>query len=171
MVKGIPPAPDAPPATKAELIEHPYYRLSLIQPAGFSRRKVDPSSDKGIFVHLRARDDEKNICEIRVRVFLAKTVKQDTDERAQARVDSFAAKYKDAKVPKRPKRMRFRGAEEAYRLDLVGRGKGFILAEEWRMIRHTNGRLYEFQLSYYGAAQRVWRKQLREFWKQLKIRP
>ena len=169
--KGIPPAPDAPPATKAELIEHAYYRLSVVQPAGFTRRKVDPSSDKGIFLHLRARDEEKNVCEIRVRVFLAKTIKQDTDARAQARLDSFAAKYKDSKLPRKPKRFRVRGAEEAFRLDLAGRGKGYVITEDWRVIRHTNGRLYEVQLSCYGAAAKVWRTQIRDFWKKLKIRP
>ncbi len=167
--KGLPPAPDKPASGKPEWIAHAYYRLNLMRPAGFATKKVDPAADKGIYLHLRRVDEQKNVCDIRVRVLLKKTVKQKTAARAQMRIDVFANKYPGAKVPRKPKRARWPGADEAYRFKLAGKTKTFVFTEEWRLIEHGNGRLYEIQMTMYGAAERAWKKDLRLFWKQLKI--
>jgi len=168
----IPEAPSAA-AAKPEVIEHAYYHLRVYKPAGFARIDVDPDKDRGIFLHFRREDLERNLCEIYVRVFLAKTVRQSLEERARARLKRFSAKYLHARVPRAPRRTRWPGAKAALKLHMVGKvaKSGLVVTEEWRFLDHANGRVYEIEMVLYGAAERVWKKELKTFWRKFKILP
>jgi hypothetical protein len=160
-----------PEDLKAKKLEHDYYRLKLVKPEGFAQEDVDPDTDKGIWLHLRAEDDERNVCNIRIRVFLAKASKKNAVQRAADAIQRFETRYPPARVPRRPKRTRMGGAKDAYRVNMAGRmpKSGIVVQEEVRVVEHTNGRLYEFQLTTYAGAQRAFKKQISEFWKKLKI--
>ncbi|MHC4957933.1 MAG: hypothetical protein ACYTGN_06115 [Planctomycetota bacterium] len=160
-----------PEDLKAKTLEHDYYRLKLTKPAGFAQEDVDPDSDNGIWLWLRAEDEERNVCNIRIRVFLAKASKKNAAQRAEDAIRRFDNKYPPARVPKKPKRTRFGGAKEAFKMTMAGRlpKSGIVVQEEVRVVEHTNGRLYEFQLTTYAGAQRAFKKQISEFWKKLKI--
>jgi hypothetical protein len=166
----VPQAPSSE-ELKPRTIEHDYYRLKLLKPAGFVEQEVDPDKDQGIYLHLRREDEVRNLCEVRIRVHLTRTLEQGLQEIAQARIDRFEGKYLDAKVPKRPKRGRWSGAKLAYKFKLIGKQArgGIVVVEEWRFVEHENGRTYEIQMTLYGAAEREWRKDLSAFWRKLKI--
>jgi len=172
--KGVPAGEEAPPDAEAlqpRTIEEDFYRLSVFKPEGFVRRTVVPAEDPGIVLHLRRYDDNRNLCDIRIRVWLKKTVKQSLEERARARIETFAGKYKDSKVPRRPRRTRWRGAEQALKAKLVGKQprSGIVVTEEWRFIEHENDRVYEIQMTLAGDAERAWRKEIRKFWRRLRM--
>ena len=133
---------------------------------------VDPESDLGIWTHLRREDEVRNTCSIRIRVFLTRTAQESTEDRARRRLEEFEAQYTNARVPRRPKRTRFPGAKEAYALDLAGKlpKGGMVVQEEWKVFEHDNGRTYEVQVTTYAGAQREFKKEIRAFWKSIRIR-
>ncbi len=168
------PSEEAPPdsaALKPGTIEKDYYRLKLFKPAGFVNLTVDPDADNGIVLHLRRYDAKKNLCDIRIRVWLKKLVKQPLEAKARARMDRFRGKYKNAKIPKKPSRARWRSAKSALKLKLVGQQAktGIVITEEWRFVEHENDRVYEIQMIIAGEAARTWKKDIRAFWKRLVI--
>ncbi|MHC4973479.1 MAG: hypothetical protein ACYTG3_14215 [Planctomycetota bacterium] len=168
--KGAPIAGAEPGDLKADTIEHEYYRLKVYKPAGFAQEEVDPERDKGIFLHLRKEDKYRNRCDIRIRVHLARTMKQTPAFKAQKAIERFVTKYQSAKAPKKPRRTGFAGAKNAWRFKMVGKTKtSSVVEEEWRVIEHENGRIYEIQLTTYGGAAREFKKDIRAFWKKLKI--
>ena len=170
--KGPPPAVVPTGETAEEtVIEHDYYRLKVVKPAGFEQRPVDPDADKGIFLHLHREDDEKNVCDIRIRVHLSKTVAADAQEIAAKAIEAFASKYPPAKVPKRPSRTGWPGADAAFKCKMAGKvsGTGAVVEEEWRVIDHSNDRLYEVQVTLFARASRAFKKDLQTFWRGLKI--
>jgi len=172
--KGAPASVErAPEEIKARTIEHDYYRLKVFKPSGFTQEGVNPDKDKGIWLHLRRVDQYQNLCDIRIRVFLSKTIQKTLQERAQVRgIDRFAGKYHSARVPKKPTRGRWPGAKKSFRLKMVGKLKsGLVIQEEYRFIEHENDRTYEIQLTTYAGAQREFKQDIAAFWKKLKIRP
>ena len=127
---------------------------------------MDPERDKGIYLHLRREDDQKNRCDIRVRVFLAKAVKQGPEELAQMRIDEFRGRHESPKGPERPKR----SAPGAFRWKQAGRAQGGVVVEEERwVLEHENGRMYEFEVLCYGAASRAFQKDIAAFWRSVKF--
>ena len=168
-------APDGGPglggSTKAAPLVHEYYRLKVLKPEGFVQQEVDPESDKGIYLHLRREDDQKNRCEIRVRVFLAKAVQQQADELAQHRIDEFRSRHESPKGPEHPPRGRGPGANAAYRWKQVGRlaQGGAVVEEERWILDHQNGRMYEFEVVCFAAASRAFKKEIEAFWRGIKI--
>lgn len=169
--KGAPIAGAATGDLEAGTIEHAYYRLKVFKPAGFAQQEVDPDRDKGIYLHLRKEDQYRNRCDIRIRVHLARAMKQTPASKAQKAIERFVTKYQSAKAPKRPRRTGFAGAKNAWKFKMVGREtkSSSVVEEDWRVIEHENGRVYEIQLTTYGGAAREFRKDIRAFWKKLKI--
>ena len=161
-----------PELLKAKKLEHDYYRLKLLKPDGFMQQPVDPNTDKGIWLHLRAEDEVRNLCNIRVRVHLARTVKQTLAAKANVALNRFAKKYPNARVPKRPKNARWPGSKQALRLKMSGKlaKSGIVMQEEWVFLEHENGRIYEFQMTTYAGAQRAFKKQIKAFWKSIRIK-
>ncbi|MHC4576716.1 MAG: hypothetical protein ACYTFD_13285 [Planctomycetota bacterium] len=157
--------------SKAEVIEHDYYRLKVYKPAGFRQEEVDPDHDAGIFLHLRKEDRFRNRCDVRIRVHLARALKKTPTERAQRAIERFTNQYVDAKAPRKPRRSTWPGAKNAFKLKMVGKvpKTSSVIEEEWRVIEHENGRVYEIQLTTYGGAAREFKKDIRAFWKRLKI--
>jgi hypothetical protein len=159
-----------PEDLKARTIEKDFYRLNVLKPEGFGEMQVDPNSDAGIVLHLRRQDEAHNLCEIRIRVFLTKTLKESVEARAANRLSTFTSKHPTAKVPRRASRTRWPGAKAAYKAKLVGKTqRGLVVTEEWRWIEHENERTYEVEMTLYGAAAREWRKEISAFWRKLKI--
>ena len=156
---------------KAGTIEHDYYRLKVFKPAGFAQQEVDPDRDQGIYLHLRKEDQYRNRCDIRVRVHLARAMKQTPLDKAEKARERFVNKYQSAKAPKRPQRTTVGGAKNAWKLKMVGKETktSSVVEEEWRVIEHENGRVYEIQLTNYGGAAREFRKDIQAFWRKLKI--
>ena len=159
-------------ALKAAPLEHDYYKIKILKPAGFLVEEVDPESDLGIWTHIRREDEVRNVCNIRIRVFLTRTLKESLEDRAQEKITQFDGQHESARVPKRPKRTRVPGSKEAYHLKLVGKMPkgGLVVQEEWKIFQHDNGRTYEIQLTTYAGAQREFSKDIRAFWKSIKIR-
>ncbi len=171
--KGGPVASAATPEQlKARKLEHGYYRLKLLKPHGFMQEPVDPNTDKGIWTHLRCEDKVRNLCNIRIRVHVARTLNQTLTRKATIALNRFAKKYPNARVPKRAKNARWPGAKQALRLKMSGRltKSGIVIQEEWVFVEHENGRVYEFQMTTYAGAQRAFKKQIKAFWKSIKIR-
>ncbi|HEX5137051.1 MAG TPA: hypothetical protein VFY93_08775, partial [Planctomycetota bacterium] len=166
-------APEGAPLlgdAKAGTIEHAYYRLKLLKPEGFLQQEVDPESDKGIYLHLRREDDQRNRCDIRVRVFLAKSLKEGVEAKAQRRIDDFRGRNGSVKGPLRAPRSRMPGSNAAFRFEQVGRSEhGQVVDEKWLILDHENGRLYEFEVVCYGAAGRAFKKDIDAFWKGIRI--
>ena len=168
-------APDGGPGfggtAKATTIVHEYYRLKVLKPEGFLQQEVDPERDKGIYLHLRREDEQKNRCDIRVRVFLAKSLKQQADEVAQLRIDEFRSRHESPKGPEHPPRGRGPGANAAYRWKQVGRlaEGGAVVEEEHWILDHQNGRVYEFEVVCFAAASRAFKKEIDAFWRGIRI--
>lgn len=166
-------APDGGPAlaggAKAMPIVHEYYRLKLLKPEGFLQQEVDPERDQGIYLHLRREDDQKNRCDIRVRVFLAKALKEQPDAKAQRRIDDFRNRYESPKGPERAARGRGPGANAAYKWKQVGKQTGGVIEEDWWILDHQNGRVYEFEVTCFAAASRAFKKDIDAFWRGIKI--
>jgi hypothetical protein len=165
--KGAPEGPALAGSEKAAPLAHDYYRLKLLKPAGFLQQEVDPDQDKGIYLHLRREDEQKNRCDIRVRVFLAKAVKQGAEELAKERIDAFRNKHESPKGPERPKRS---GTMDSFRWKQAGRLTGGLVVEEERwVLEHENGRMYEFEVVCFGGASRAFKKDIDAFWKSIKF--
>jgi len=162
----------APEELKAKTLSHDYYKLSLLKPEGFTREAVDPNREPGIWLTLRAEDKERNLCVIKVRVYLARTIKKSTEQRAAAAIKRFADRHLNAKVPKRPKRTRWAGAKEAYKFHVAGRlaKSGVVVQQDARYVGHQNGRLYEIEMTTYAGATRAFKKQIAAFWKSIRIK-
>lgn len=155
---------------KARTIRKDFYRLDVWKPEGFGEMPVDPDNDPGIVLHFRRQDQANNLCEIRIRVFLTKTLKESLEARAANRLNVFKGKHNGAKVPRRPRHARWPAAKAAYKAKLVGKTqRGLVVTEEWRWIEHENDRTYEIQMTLYGGAAREWRKEIAAFWRKLKI--
>jgi hypothetical protein len=170
--KGAPIAGAASGDLKAGTIDHEYYRLKVFKPAGFAQQEVDPDRDQGIFLHLRKEDKYRNRCDIRIRVHLARAMKQMPASKAEKAIERFVTKYESAKAPKKPRRTSIAGAKNAWKFKMVGKEpkSSGVVQEEWRVIEHENGRVYEIQLTTYGGAAREFKKDIRAFWRKLKIR-
>ncbi len=166
-------APDGGPAAaggvKAAPVVHEYYRLKLLKPEGFLQQEVDPERDQGIYLYLRREDDLKNRCDIRVRVFLAKALKEQADAKAQRRIDDFRNRYESPKGPERAPRGRGPGANAAFRWKQVGKQIGAVVEEEWWILDHQNGRVYEFEVQCFAGASRAFKKDIEAFWRGIKI--
>ena len=172
--KGAPIAQQrTPEELKPAVIAHEYYRLKVYKPQGFTREGVDPDTDKGIFLHLRRMDEHKNMCDIKIRVYLSKTIRKSLAERAQIRgLNRFESRYDSARVPKSPRRAPFRGAKNSFRLQMAGKLRnGLVLQEDYRFVEHENDRTYEFQVTTYAGAKREFKKEIAAFWKKLKVLP
>jgi hypothetical protein len=155
---------------KAGTIDHEYYRLKLHKPEGFLQQEVDPERDKGIFLHLKREDDEKNRCDIRVRVFLAKAEKEGVEAKAQKRIDDFRGRNETVKGPARAPKGRMAGSNAAFRWKQLGKGThGQVVEEEWLILDHQNGRVYEFEVVCYATASRAFKKEIDAFWKGIKF--
>ncbi len=142
----------------------------MFKPAGFAQQEVDPDRDKGIYLHLRKEDQYRNRCDIRIRVHLLRAMKQAPLDKAQKAIERFVSKYASAKAPKKPRRTSLAGAKNAWKFKMVARTKASgVIEEEWRVLEHENGRVYEIQLTTYGGAAREFKKDIRAFWKKLKI--
>jgi hypothetical protein len=148
-------------SAKAAPVTHEYYRLTVLKPEGFLQQEVDPERDQGIYLHLRREDDQKNRCDIRVRVFLAKTAKEQADARAQRRIDEFRNRHESPKGPERPPR--------TLRWKQLGKQAGAVIEEEWWILDHPNGRVYEFHVECFGGASRAFKKDIEAFWRGIKI--
>lgn len=169
--KGAPEGAAAPGGEKAAPIAHDYYRLKLLKPEGFVQQEVDPERDKGIYLHLRREDDQKNRCDIRVRVHLAKALKQQADEVAQLRIDEFRKRHESPKGPERAPKKAAPGANASYRWTQAGRlSDGGAVVEETRwVLDHSNGRIYEFEVICYATAGRAFKKEIDAFWRSIRI--
>jgi hypothetical protein len=169
--KGAPAGGTPMDDLKAGTIEHEYYRLKVFKPDGFAQEEVDPGRDKGIYLHLRREDKYRNRCDIRIRVHLARALKESAGEKAEKARERFVTKYQSVKAPKRPQRTSFGGAKNAWKLKMVGKETktSSVVEEEWRVIEHENGRVYEIQLTTYGGAAREFKKDIKAFWRKLKI--
>lgn len=171
--KGAPEAtPQDPAALKAKELKHDFYKIRLIKPEGFGERPPDVDGDKGIWIHLRRVDKDNNTCEIRVRSHLAISSKLKADQLVAGSMKRFEAKFNDVRIPKKPKTWRFRGGKEGYSVEMAGRvpKSGMIVHAGYRAILHENGRIYEFDMILYGNAKRAFKKEIRAFWKSIKLR-
>jgi hypothetical protein len=162
-----------PEELKAKVIAHDYYRLEVLKPGGFSQEEVDPDQEQGIWLRLRRKDQYKNLCEIKIRVHLARTIQKTAEEKAQAAIDNFAKRFENARIPKRPKRTKWKDAKHAFKAEMTGKMEksGLVVHQDYRIVDHANGRLYEFQVTMWAGAKREFRKQITTFWKRLKILP
>jgi len=161
-----------PQDVAAKTLEHDYYHIAVLKPAGFTQEEVDANTDKGIWIHLRRRDERQNQCDIKIRVYLARTVSEDVETLARKAGERFGRQYESAKVPSHPKRMRFPASKQAFQLKMLGKlpRTGLVVQEDYRFIEHENGRLYEIQLTTYGGAQREFRADIAAFWRKLAIK-
>jgi len=170
--KGPPPSTAVDPAQlAAEKLQHDYYRISLLKPEGFQLLPVDPDADEGIWIWLRRTDEMKNLCEIKVRVHLARTVSKSLEELAQAKIDAFTNRFEDTRVPRHPKRTAWPAASEAFSIEMSGKTpqSDIVVQQEWRLIRHGNDRIYEIEVTTYAGAKREFAKELRAFWRSIRI--
>jgi len=171
--KGAPEsAPENPETLKAEKLTHDFYKLTVIKPAGFGERPPDVDGDKGIWKHLRRVDKDGNTCEIRIRSHLAVSSKKKPDALVAAAMKRFETRYNDVRMPKKPKTWRVRGGKEGYKVEMAARASksGMIVHADYRAVLHDNGRLYEFDMILFGNAKRAFKKEVRAFWKSIKIK-
>ena len=171
--KGAPEAATADPeALKAKKLTHDYYKLTILKPAGFVERPPDVDGDKGIWKHLRRVEPNGDGCEIRVRIHLASATKLKTDGLVQGAMKRFGNGYNNARIPKRPKIYRKRGSKEGFQVQMAGKVKksGIVAWADYRVLLHENGRLYEFDMIMYANAKRAFAKELKAFWKSIKIK-
>ena len=162
-----------PEELKAATIEHDYYRLSVLKPEGFFRDEVDPDKEEGIYLALRREDEHRNLCEIRIRVHLGRTLAKTAEDLAREAISKFEGRYEEARVPKRPPRARWRGATHAFRAAMVGTltRTGLVLHQDYLVLDHENTRVYEIEMTMYAGAKREFRKEIAAFWRSLKILP
>ena len=171
--KGAPePAAVDPDALKAKKLSHDYYKITLIKPAGFSERPPDVDGDKGIWKHLRRVEENGDGIEIRVRTHLATASKLKTDALMARAMTRFGNSYNSARIPKRPKVWRMRGGKEGFQVQMAGKAKksGVVVHADYRVLLHENGRLYEFDMVMYVNAKRAFAKEIKAFWKSIKLK-
>ena len=172
--KGAPEqAPDDPDKDKAKTLEHDFYKIKVLKPSGFAERPVEPDSDIGIWTHLRRYDGESgDLAEVRIRSHLTRKFKDDPASLANKRMERFRNRYKDVRIPKKPKSWRVRGAKESTQVQMTGRApkSGVIVRADYRYVQHENGRTYEFEMIVWANANRAWAKEIRAFWKSIRIR-
>ena len=159
---------------KKKTLSHDYYRIKLLKPEGFVAEAVDARSNPGLVFQFRGEDAEGNACIMRVRVHLAAPMKRQGMSAAtfaRQGLDRFTKKHKDVRGPKSLKKTSTMGAKEAYKFSLSGRHPrgNTPVREEWRVLEHPNGRIYEFQVTSYLGAARSFKKQISAFWRSLKI--
>ncbi|MFQ5843895.1 MAG: hypothetical protein ACE5JG_02800 [Planctomycetota bacterium] len=166
------PREDAPleEAQEARTVTHDYWRVTVLKPAGFVQESIDGQNDPGILFIFRRRDEHQNLCTIRVRARLRKVMKKSVSEKADLALERFRNRFVDVlRAPRKPPKTRWPGAKEAYRLQLVARENGLPFREDHRFVDHQNGRVYEFQVTTWAGADREFKKELRAFWKSVKI--
>lgn len=168
------PAAKAPTAEelKERVLEHDFYRLEVLKPAGFSAAEGDPNKDAGIWMEMRRIDEDRSQCDIRIRTWLKKALEggQSVEDFGRKAIARFEKDHIDTRVPKAPPRTGWPGAHVAYKLKLAGRTrKGITVQEDCRIVDHENGRIYEFQVTMYGGASRSFQKEIAAFWKKLRI--
>jgi len=167
-----PDKPD-PAALVPKTLEKEYNRIKLLKPRGFIEDEFEPRD--GLVFQFRGRDPDENSCIIRVRVFLAKSWKKNNDleKRAQKMFEQFQKDHKGAKGQKRLKRRKSYGADLGFQYKLAGRHpKGNVVVnEERRFLDHPNGRLYDIQVKTFGGAARHFQKELKAFWRSIKLAP
>ncbi len=170
--KGRPEVPKESAGEQAEkLLEHDYYRLKLLKPQGFALMEVDPNRDPGIWVHLRRADPARGACDIRVKIHLSKALAESCVAKAEKALADMRTKYTDVRAPARPLKFATAASKEGYVIKVTGKlpAGGIVAAEEYRVIEHDNGRLYEFQMITLGGAAREFKREIAAFWKALKI--
>jgi len=170
--KGRPEVPkESEGEMKPKLLEHDYYRLKVLKPAGFGMLEVDPNRDPGIWLHLRRAEEGKGVCEIRLKIHLSKALTESCAAKAEKALAAFRSKYVDPRAPARPTKGAAAASKEAYTMKMSGKveGSGLVASEEYRVIEHDNGRLYEIQVTNLGGAAREFKKEIAAFWKELRI--
>ena len=171
--KGAPePLTVDPDAGKAKKLTHGFYKIEILKPAGFSSREPNPDDDRGIWTHLRRNDVEGSACEIWVRSHLSIKFPKSAEDLCTERMQRFSNRYKDVRAPKKPKRWKTKGGKEGYQAQMSARAPktGIIVRADYRYVEHGNGRTYEIEMILWGNASRLWSKDIRAFWKSLKIR-
>jgi len=150
---------------------HKFYKFQVKKPRGFAERPPDVDGDRGIWKHLRRIDEKGNLCEIRIRSHLSLQFKKKVDDLARERMEQFATRYKDTRVPKRPKSWRVRGSEEAVQVQMSGRSpkSGLIVRADYRYVEHGNGRTYEVEMILWGNSNREYAREIKTFWRSLRI--
>jgi hypothetical protein len=164
-------APEDPAELKPKTLEHSFYKIKVLKPVGFGERPPDVDHDKGIWKHLRRIDKDNNLCEIRIRSHLSVEFKKSIETLAAERMKKFADKYNDTRIPKKPKSWRIRGGKPAIQVQMSGRApkSGLIVRADYRYVEHANGRTYEIEMILWGDAARAFKKEVKAFWKSLKI--
>ncbi|MHC4940705.1 MAG: hypothetical protein ACYTHK_17330 [Planctomycetota bacterium] len=165
------PAPEDPAALKAQTLEHSFYKIRLLKPMGFAERPPDVDHDKGIWKHLRRLDKENNLCEIKIRSHLSVEFKKSVAALAMERMTRFEKRYNDVRLPKKPKSWRVKGGKEGRQVQMSGRARksGVIVRADYRYVEHANGRTYEIEMILWGNANRAFKKEVKAFWKSLRI--
>jgi len=171
--KGAPEAaPENPEALKAKKLTHDFYKITVLKPEGFTERPPDVDGDKGIWKHLRRIDKDGNMCEIRIRSHLAVSSKKKASALVVGAMKRFETKFNDVRIPKKAKSLRMRGGKEGFQVAMAGRvaKSGTIVWADYRVLLHDNGRLYEFDMFLFGNAKRAFAKEVRAFWKSIRIK-
>jgi len=165
-------APPPSPDLAEKRLEHDFYRLALLKPAGFESQVVDPDGDRGIVYRFKRRDAVGNQCSVSVRALRGRTNPQPLEEMAKAAITRFTGTATEVKAPKSPPRATLAGAKEGFRVKMSGRlaGSGLVLQEEVLLVDHGNGWVYEVQLTTYGGAAKEFAKEIKAFWTSLRFR-
>ncbi|MGQ0615065.1 MAG: hypothetical protein ACT4PV_15130 [Planctomycetaceae bacterium] len=166
---------EAPPAAEDLLprkLEHDFYKLALLKPEGFLEEAVDANTDRGLVYAFRRRTPAGDVCVIRVRAWLGRTQTAGLDALARTALDRFTGTVNDPKVPKSPTVGSFPGAKQAFRLKMSGiqPKSAIVVQEELLLAEHGNGWIYEVQVTTYGGAAQLFKKELKAFWSALKVR-
>ena len=171
--KGAPePVKADPEALKAKKLSHSFYKLTILKPARFAERPPDVDGDRGIWKHLRRVDENGDGAEIRVRTHLATASKLRIEDLTAAAMKRFENGYNSTRIPKKPKGWRVRGGKQGLQVQMAGKAKktGIVVHADYRAVLHENGRIYEFDIVLFANAKRSYAKDLRAFWKVLKIK-
>jgi len=166
---------EAPPAAEdlvARKLEHDFYKVALLKPEGFLEEAVDANSDRGIVYAFRRRAPTGDLCVIRVRAWLARTQTAGLDALARTALDRFTGTVNDPKAPKSPTTGSFPGAKQAFRFKMSGTQpkSSIVTQEEVLLAEHGNGWIYEVQVTTYGGAAQLFKKELKAFWSAFRVR-
>ena len=169
--QAAPPQHDAPTEAEAKprKVTHDYWRVTVLKPQGFTLENTEGVEPNLVF-WFRRKDPNGNLAYIRVRVRLAKATRPVLSTFADKALETFATKHDDARVPKKPRRYGFPGAKEGYRLKMLGMKRGVPVRVDHRFLDHQNGRMYEFEVITYAGADREWKKEIRSFWKSIRLK-
>ena len=165
------PAPEDPEALKSRTLEHSFYKIRVLKPLGFGERPPDVDHDKGIWKHLRRTDKDNNLCEIHIRSHLSLQFKKGVEQLAEERMQRFANRYKDTRIPKKPKSWRIKGGKTGLQVQMSARApkSGLIVRADYRYLEHGNGRTYEIEMIMWGNASRAFKKEIRAFWRSVRV--